>query len=240
MSLNPFDTLLARIEDRAARVGVIGLGYVGLPLTVTIARQGYPVTGFDIDPGKIVQLEARKSYIEAVTDADLADLAGSTRWTADFALLAEMDVIIICVPTPLTVHRDPDLSYVISTAEEIARHISSATLVVLESPTYPGTTVEDFRKWWYAQHAPLCIPILGEEMLGYDQVHVDTATSREAAEALGVSFVDYDAYDNLTYRSQEGFLISCSDADGMALIAQDEQGRIDNASRRHALMREIG
>ncbi len=142
MSLNPFDTLLARIEDRAARVGVIGLGYVGLPLTVTIARQGYPVTGFDIDPGKIVQLEARKSYIEAVTDADLADLAGSTRWTADFALLAEMDVIIICVPTPLTVHRDPDLSYVISTAEEIARHISSATLVVLESTTYPGTTVE--------------------------------------------------------------------------------------------------
>jgi hypothetical protein len=105
---------------------------------------------------------------------------------------------------------------------------------------YPGTTVEDFRRWWYSQHAPLCIPILGEEMLGYDQVHVDTATSREAAEALGVSFVDYDAYDNLTYRSQEGFLISCSDAQGMALIAQDEQGRIDNASRRHALMREIG
>jgi len=105
---------------------------------------------------------------------------------------------------------------------------------------YPGTTVEDFRKWWYSQHAPLCIPILGEEMLGYDQVHVDTATSREAADALGVPFVDYDAYDNLTYRSQEGFLISCSDEAGMTLIAQDEQGRIDNASRRHALMREIG
>jgi hypothetical protein len=104
---------------------------------------------------------------------------------------------------------------------------------------YPGTTVDDFREWWYSQHAPLCIPILGEEMLGYDQVHVDPDMTRNAAEALGVPFVDYDAYDNLTYRSQEGFLISCSDEAGMALIAQDEEGRIDNTSRRHALMRTI-
>ena len=104
---------------------------------------------------------------------------------------------------------------------------------------YPGTTVEDFRKWWYSQHAPLCIPILGEEMLGYDQVHVDPDMTRKAAEALGVPFVDYDAYDNLTYHSQEGFLISCSDEAGMTLIAQDEEGRIDNTSRRHALMRTI-
>ena len=104
---------------------------------------------------------------------------------------------------------------------------------------YPGTTVEQFRQWWYSQHAPLCIPILGEEMLGYDQVHVDPEMSRKAAEALGVPFVDYDAYDNLTYHSQEGFLISCSDEAGMALIAQDEEGRIDNTSRRHALMRTI-
>ena len=110
MSLSPFDTLLTRIEGQAARVGIIGLGYVGLPLAATIARHGYPVTGFDIDPAKLGQLEAGQSYIEAVADSDLAVLAGSMRWTGDFALLAEMDVIIICVPTPLTAHRDPDLS----------------------------------------------------------------------------------------------------------------------------------
>lgn len=104
---------------------------------------------------------------------------------------------------------------------------------------YPGTTVEQFRDWWYSQHAPLCIPILGDEMLGYDQVHVDLGMTRMAAGALGIPFVDYDAYDNLTYHSQEGFLISCSDEAGMALIAQDEEGRIDNTSRRHALMRTI-
>jgi hypothetical protein len=105
---------------------------------------------------------------------------------------------------------------------------------------YPGTSVEDFRNWWYGQHAPLCIPILGEELLGYDQVHIDQQATRSAAEAIGVPYVEYDAYDNLTYRSQEGFLISCSDEQGMALIAKDEEGRIDNASRRHALMRKIG
>ncbi len=142
MSLTPFDALLTRIEGQSARVGIIGLGYVGLPLAVTIARHGYPVTGFDIDPVKMIRLEAGQSYIEAVADSDLAALAGSMRWTGNFALLAEMDVIIICVPTPLTAHRDPDLSYVTSTAEEIARHISPATLVVLESTTYPGTTAE--------------------------------------------------------------------------------------------------
>ncbi len=104
---------------------------------------------------------------------------------------------------------------------------------------YPGTTVEQFRQWWYSQHAPLCIPILGEEMLGYDQVHVDPEMTRKAAEALSVPFVDYDAYDNLTFHSQEGFLKACSDETGMALIAQDEEGRIDNTSRRHALMRRL-
>lgn len=142
MDLPPFDTLLARIEGQFAHVGIIGLGYVGLPLAVTVARHGYPVTGFDIDPTKMVRLNAGKSYIEAVADGDLVALAGSTRWTGDFGLLAQMDVIIICVPTPLTTHRDPDLSYVSGTAQEIARHIKPATLVVLESTTYPGTTAE--------------------------------------------------------------------------------------------------
>ena len=142
MSLTPFETLLTRIEDKTARIGIIGLGYVGLPLAVTVARRGFHVTGFDIDPSKMVRLAAGKSYIEAVADSDLAVLAGVTRWTDDFALLAEMDVIVICVPTPLTAHRDPDLSYIINTTEGISRHLTTATLVVLESTTYPGTTVE--------------------------------------------------------------------------------------------------
>ncbi len=139
------DALLAAIEARSARVGVIGLGYVGLPLAVTIAKRGYRVTGFDIDPGKIRQLDARQSYILAVSDADLAEVAGRMDWTADFDRLAEADVIVICVPTPLTAHRDPDLSFVTATATEIARRLRPGQLVVLESTTYPGTTAEVLR-----------------------------------------------------------------------------------------------
>ena len=139
MTPSPHETLLSVITAKTARVGIIGLGYVGLPLAVTVAKRGFPVTGFDIDPAKILRLKAGQSYIEAVTDDDLGGVAG---WTGDFSQLAAMDVIVICVPTPLTEHRDPDLSYVRATAEEIARHLSSATLVVLESTTYPGTTVE--------------------------------------------------------------------------------------------------
>ena len=139
MTPSPHETLLSVITAKTARVGIIGLGYVGLPLAVTVAKRGFPVTGFDIDPAKILRLKAGQSYIEAVTDDDLGGVAG---WTGDFSQLAAMDVIVICVPTPLTEHRDPDLSYVRATAEEIARHLSPATLVVLESTTYPGTTVE--------------------------------------------------------------------------------------------------
>jgi UDP-N-acetyl-D-glucosamine dehydrogenase len=137
-----FKALMARIECQSARVGIIGLGYVGLPLAVTVARRGFPVTGFDIDLDKIVKLEAGQSYIEAVSGVELASLSEKLQWTADFACLAEMDVIVVCVPTPLTAHRDPDLSYVITTAQEIARRVTSETLVILESTTYPGTTSE--------------------------------------------------------------------------------------------------
>ena len=144
MPQSAFESLRSRIEDKSARVGIIGLGYVGLPLAVTAAMRGMPVTGFDIDPGKITKLDADESYIEAVNSADLARLRreGRTEWTSDFAGLSDMDVIVICVPTPLTAHRDPDLSYVADTAHTIAKHISAGTLVVLESTTWPGTTAE--------------------------------------------------------------------------------------------------
>ncbi|WP_198654823.1 nucleotide sugar dehydrogenase [Albibacillus kandeliae] len=136
--------LLARLENRSARIGVIGLGYVGLPLAVTCADRGLATTGFDIDPGKMAQLDAHQSYIEAVNSADIARLhdAGKLGWTTDFAALSDMDVIVICVPTPLSKTRDPDLGYVVRTCESIAAHLSAGTLVVLESTTYPGTTVE--------------------------------------------------------------------------------------------------
>ena len=138
----PHEILLANIAARSARVGVIGLGYVGLPLAITIAHGGFAVTGFDIDPGKIVMIEAGKSYIEAVSDAALSRHVSDGRFqaTTEFAQLSDCDVIIICVPTPLTKHRDPDLSFVVKTCNAIARHLKSGQLIVLESTTYPGTT----------------------------------------------------------------------------------------------------
>ena len=134
--------LTAAIADKRARVGVIGLGYVGLPLAVTTAQAGFPVTGFDIDTAKMAQLDAHQSYIGAVSDADLVGLAGADQfdWTTDFTRLAACQLIVICVPTPLDQHREPDLSYVIATAEEVARHLVPPALVVLESTTFPGTT----------------------------------------------------------------------------------------------------
>ena len=134
--------LSAKIKDRTARAGIIGLGYVGLPLAMAIARSGFPVTGFDIDPKKIVALDARKSYIDAVTDEALSAeiTAGRFGATTDFAGLKQCDVVVICVPTPLTKHRDPDLSYVEATSRAIAEHLRPGQLVVLESTTYPGTT----------------------------------------------------------------------------------------------------
>jgi len=141
-SSSTYDVLSNKIETRNARAGVIGLGYVGLPLAIAIARSGFAVTGFDIDPNKIVSLDARRSYIDAVTSDDLAAEIDGQRFSAttDFAGLAACDVIVICVPTPLTRHRDPDLSFVEATSRSIAAHLRAGQLVVLESTTYPGTT----------------------------------------------------------------------------------------------------
>ena len=136
--------LLNRIEGRSARVGVIGLGYVGLPLAVTTAERGFPVTGFDVDASKMDMLDAGKSYIGAVGADRLAGLvkSGNFDWTVDFTRLNTCDVIIICVPTPLTRHREPDLSFIENTAQVIAANLKPGTLVVLESTTFPGTTDE--------------------------------------------------------------------------------------------------
>ncbi|SCX09272.1 UDP-N-acetyl-D-glucosamine 6-dehydrogenase [Agrobacterium sp. DSM 25558] len=134
--------LLGLVQSKKATAGVIGLGYVGLPLAMTIAHSGFKVVGFDIDPGKITAIDAGESYIEAVSHDVLngARQDGGFIATSDFSKLADCDVIAICVPTPLTKYRDPDLSYVENTCSEIAKTLRPGQLVVLESTTYPGTT----------------------------------------------------------------------------------------------------
>ena len=135
---------LERIRARQARVGVIGLGYVGLPLLVEFARAGFDVTGFDVDAAKTGQINAGRSYIPDVADDDLAACvkAGRLRATTDMSQLAEMDAIDICVPTPLRKTKDPDLSYVVHAVEAVAATLRRGQLVILESTTYPGTTDE--------------------------------------------------------------------------------------------------
>lgn len=136
--------LLSALQDRTAKVGVIGLGYVGLPLAVTSAARGYFVTGFDVDADKMAHLDAGTSYIDAVKNKTLSEVTSTGRldWTTDFARLADCQVIVICVPTPLTQNREPDLSYVKKTAQCIAKNMAQKTLVILESTTFPGTTTE--------------------------------------------------------------------------------------------------
>ena len=134
--------LREKLASREATIGVIGLGYVGLPLGLTMAEAGKRVVGFDVDGAKIDKLRAGESYIRHIDRERIAALAGRFRPTTDFAELARCDAIVICVPTPLTEGREPDLSYVSGTAETIARHLRRGQLVVLESTTYPGTTEE--------------------------------------------------------------------------------------------------
>jgi UDP-N-acetyl-D-glucosamine dehydrogenase len=138
------ERLLDRIRTRKARIGVIGLGYVGLPLAVEFARRGFGVSGFDVDESKTGQINAGKSYIPDVAEADLCEVvkAGRLRGTSRMAELSEMDVVDICVPTPLRKTKDPDLSYVVKAVEAVAAALKPGQLIILESTTYPGTTDE--------------------------------------------------------------------------------------------------
>jgi UDP-N-acetyl-D-glucosamine dehydrogenase len=136
--------LAAKLRQDDAIVGVVGLGYVGLPLSRALAEGGLRVIGFDIDDSKIESLAAGKSYIDAVPSEVLQRIQSEGRFeaTTDFGRAGEVDAIAICVPTPLTKHRDPDTSYIERTAEQLAPNLRGTTLVVLESTTYPGTTDE--------------------------------------------------------------------------------------------------
>jgi len=134
-----------KIKRREASVGVIGLGYVGLPLVKTFLNAGFRVVGFDVDKNKVRSLNKAKSYIKHVTGGDLKRFIREKKFEAasDFKNLSQADVIIICVPTPLDAHKNPDLSFVLNTTQVIAENLRRGQLVVLESTTYPGTTEEE-------------------------------------------------------------------------------------------------
>jgi UDP-N-acetyl-D-glucosamine dehydrogenase len=136
--------LEAKIRQRTARVGVIGLGYVGLPLAVEFAKAGFAVTGIDVLESKVARINAGDSYVQDVSSAELAPLvaAGRLRATTDFSNVAGLDTINIAVPTPLRKTKDPDMSYVVAACQELAKYFAAGKLVILESTTYPGTTDE--------------------------------------------------------------------------------------------------
>ncbi len=140
-----FEALLQKIEARKAAIGVIGLGYVGLPLVIEFHKAGYPVRGFDLDPKKVKQLKAGASYIKHIPSGKIREMNRTGRFmpTTDFSLLKKADCILVCVPTPLNEHREPDMSYVLTTTETISRSLRTGQLVILESTTYPGTTDGD-------------------------------------------------------------------------------------------------
>lgn len=138
------DTLLRKLRDRTAVIGVVGLGYVGLPLLLRYCEVGYKVVGFDIDQKKVDLLAAGKSYIEHIADCDVAGAtARGFRATTDFAEAAAVDALILCVPTPLNKYREPDLSFVLNTTDSILPYLRAGQVLSLESTTYPGTTDEE-------------------------------------------------------------------------------------------------
>jgi UDP-N-acetyl-D-glucosamine dehydrogenase len=146
-SLSLSEELLARLEQKTATVAVIGLGYVGLPLAESFSAAGFRVVGFDVDSEKVKKLRAGESYIGHIAASRILELtrAGRFQATADPSCFADVDAIVICVPTPLTEAREPDLSFIVKTGKTLAKHLRPGQLVVLESTTYPGTTEDVLR-----------------------------------------------------------------------------------------------
>jgi UDP-N-acetyl-D-glucosamine dehydrogenase len=144
MAASVAETLREKIRARRARTGVVGMGYVGLPLAVELAKAGFHATGIDLDPRKVQSSNDGRSYIPDVATADVQALHAKGRLdaTTDFAIVKELDTINICVPTPLRKTKDPDMSYIVSAVEGIAKYLHPGMLIVLESTTYPGTTDE--------------------------------------------------------------------------------------------------
>jgi len=138
--------LIGKLENRTATIGIVGLGYVGLPLSLRFAEVGYQVLGMDIDAAKVESLNGGRSYIKHIgSDAVAKARARRFEATSDYSRAAQCDALIICVPTPLTRHREPDMQFVIGTIESLLPHLHAGQIVSLESTTYPGTTEEEFR-----------------------------------------------------------------------------------------------
>ena len=139
-----FEALKGKIETKTARVGIVGLGYVGLPLAAEFAKAGFVVTGIDVQAEKVDGLNRGESHVQDVPSAEIAKLVSTQRFraTTDFSVVRDLDTVNICVPTPLRKTKDPDMSYIVSAVEEIAKHAHPGLLVILESTTYPGTTDE--------------------------------------------------------------------------------------------------
>ena len=138
------EELLRKIQEKSIRVGVVGLGYVGLPLAVEKAKAGFKTIGFDVQEEKVHKVNDGINYIGDVVNSDLKEIVttGMLSATTDFSFIKDVDFIAICVPTPLDAHQEPDISYVRSSTEDIAKYLKKGTMVVLESTTYPGTTEE--------------------------------------------------------------------------------------------------
>ena len=135
---------LQKIKDKKAHIGIIGLGYVGLPLAIEFCKTGFSVTGLDIDQEKIDLLSQGNSYIKHIPDKSISYLNKESKFrgSTDHGVISNLDCILICVPTPLSTNREPDMSYIVSTAQKIAPHIIKNQLIILESTTFPGTTQE--------------------------------------------------------------------------------------------------
>jgi UDP-N-acetyl-D-glucosamine dehydrogenase len=165
---NNAGVLTRKIEERTAEIGVIGLGYVGLPLALLFSEQSFRITGFDVDEKKVDLLSKGGTYIVRIPETDIqAAQARGFSATSDYADIANMDAVIICVPTPLNDHHEPDLSFIRATAEAIAPHLRAGQLIVLESTTYPGTTEE------------LLIPILESNPRGLKAASNGVASDQE-------------------------------------------------------------
>jgi len=141
--MNHSEALRRKIETHQAQVGVVGLGYVGLPLVVEFAQAGFCVTGIDVQQSKVDAINRGESYIQDVPTADVQALvkAGKIRATTDFSVVRDLDTINICVPTPLRKTKDPDMSYIVNACQEIAKYFHPGVLVILESTTYPKPTM---------------------------------------------------------------------------------------------------
>ncbi|MBQ4313554.1 MAG: nucleotide sugar dehydrogenase, partial [Clostridia bacterium] len=166
------ETLLKKIEAKEIICGVVGLGYVGLPLAVEKAKAGFKTIGFDVQPQKVDMVNRGENYIGDVCDSDLADIvaSGMLSATTDFSFISGVDFVAICVPTPLDRHQQPDISYVRNSSIEIAKYLKKGTMVVLESTTYPGTTEELIRPILEEGSGLVC----GEDFyLGFSPERVD-------------------------------------------------------------------